>query len=221
MLRICLLPGLGFDRRIFAHLQLPGYHLHFLDWLEPQGQEPLAEYATRMVAELPHAQTGTWCLIGHSFGGILAQEMAKSLPVRQIILISSIQSPDENPWFFRHLSATGLYRLVHQQTIRWSFPLWARRHGFDTSASRALFRSMVQQYSNHYLRWAMRQLADWQGVEGQVPITRIHGELDKTFPYSFLRGADYLLRDGDHFMVWKQADIVNQWILETLKEYDS
>ncbi|MEM1219413.1 MAG: alpha/beta hydrolase [Bacteroidota bacterium] len=97
---LVFIPGLGFDQRIFEQLELPGCSLYFLDWIEPLPEESLRNYAARMAKRLP-PEVKQWVLVGHSFGGILAQEMTVFLPADRVILLSSIQKPTENPWFSR------------------------------------------------------------------------------------------------------------------------
>jgi len=80
-----------------------------------------------------------WILVGHSFGGILAQEMTAFLLVQKVFLISSIQNVQENPWFFKILAPFGLYRIITQKFILTSFAFWGSSHGYDTPAAIALF----------------------------------------------------------------------------------
>ena len=180
-------------------------------------RESLRNYAQRMAQRLP-AEVDQWVLAGHSFGGILAQEMTAFLPVQKVFLISSIQDAEENPWFFKILSTSGLHRMITRRFILTSFPFWGSSHGYDTPAAKALFVDMVQGQSNSYLQWAMYQLSRWRGLETAVPIYRIHGTKDQAFPLRYLRNIDNLLPDGDHFLVWKEAALVSRWMIEILQK---
>ena len=40
-MKIYLLPGLGFDHRIFARLDLGGLDVEYINWIEPKDKEPI------------------------------------------------------------------------------------------------------------------------------------------------------------------------------------
>ncbi|MGB0428862.1 MAG: alpha/beta hydrolase, partial [Bacteroidia bacterium] len=80
---------------------------------------------------------------------------------------------------------------------------------------RALFKSMVAKHSNHYLRWALKQLSTWKPepfVE-ETKVLRIHGTNDQTFPVGLTKGVDIKLKDGGHFLVYKRAKEIESAIL--------
>ena len=82
-----LIPGLGADERVFQFLGLPGI-THVLKWLAPQTPtEPLPHYAARLAEAVPPGQA-CW-LVGVSFGGVLALEVARLRPLARVVLVSS------------------------------------------------------------------------------------------------------------------------------------
>ena len=88
-----LIPGLGANGRIFERLRLLGT-VHILEWLEPTNpDELLAAYAARLAAPIPPDET-CW-LVGVSFGGVVALEIACQRPKARVILISSLADPIE------------------------------------------------------------------------------------------------------------------------------
>lgn len=71
--------GMGADKRVFTHIQLPeGFEAVFLDWLAPNREETLPSYAMRLADHID--TTEPFVLIGLSFGGMLATEIAKQYP---------------------------------------------------------------------------------------------------------------------------------------------
>ena len=210
-MHLCFIPGLGFDHRIFQNLELPDYDMTYLDWIEPQNQESIQSYAQRMDDRIP--ATDRIFLIGHSFGGIMAQEIAQIRTVQKIILISSLKSPTELPLHFKTLRLLKAYPLLSQNLAAKTVRYWGKGHGFESKAEQELFKSMVSKHSNHYLQWALRQLCEWNGVESQYqnPLFHIHGKKDKTLPYKFLSTPDHTI-DGGHFMVYKQAPEISRLI---------
>ncbi len=215
-----LLPGLGFDQRIFGKLDFGGHDVRYLNWMEPEAGESFATYTRRLAEPLVKAQAPL-ILIGHSLGGMLSQEIATFLPVQQIILISSIRSRRELPIHFRLVYPLRLHYLFTKQMTYWSFPLWGRQHDYVSQEEQTLFKDMVARHSNRYLRWALRALSLWQGaaVPDETLLSQIHGQKDKTFPSQLLEQPDQLVPEAGHFMVYKHPEIINTFISEQLAKW--
>lgn len=77
--KIYTIGGLGSDHRAFQHLDLNA-ELHVLKWEQPQQKQSLSDYALRMSKQIEVGFEG-W-LIDVSFGGIVAQEIAKLNPLK-------------------------------------------------------------------------------------------------------------------------------------------
>ena len=97
-MKIYLIPGLGFDHRIFSKLNLEEQNIQYFNWIEPLEHESIRKYAERLAEDIVDDGERT-LLIGHSLGGILSQEIACFKQVGQIVLISSIKSRKELPAF--------------------------------------------------------------------------------------------------------------------------
>ena len=102
---IYMLAGLGLDPRAFEKLKFHSDTVYYLDWIEPLPHEKIAHYAKRLIElqmDSVH-QKGPIILIGHSFGGVMMQEIAQQLgDIQKVILISSIHSQKEKPASLRH-----------------------------------------------------------------------------------------------------------------------
>lgn len=216
-MRIYCIPGLGFDGRIFDKLELLCFDLVMLNWIEPKREEGLESYAIRLAEGIPQDDNEI-VLVGHSFGGILCQEIAKLRPCKAVILISSVKSRKELPFFFKVIAPLGIHHLFSKKLVRYTFPFWAKSHGYRTKEEQTLFLSMVGNNSDHYLQWALKALSLWQDSITSVDfkLLQIHGRKDKTFPISFINHPDYLLQDGNHFMVYQEAETISQIILKAL-----
>ena len=76
---------------------------------------------------------------------------------------------------------------------------------------------MAGSHSSHYLRWALKSLSCWQGLDrGACPIFHLHGDQDKTFPLHLIEKPVQVVKGGSHFMVYKQAQLVSDLILENI-----
>ncbi|MGB0428863.1 MAG: alpha/beta hydrolase, partial [Bacteroidia bacterium] len=119
---VYLIPGLGFDCRIFSKFNFQNHEVVELNWLEPLANETWEAYATRMASKIEKDEKSV--IIGHSLGGMLAQEISVHLNIKKLVLISTICKADENPWYFKILRRFGLYLLVAKQWINTTLPLW-------------------------------------------------------------------------------------------------
>lgn len=213
-MQIYLIPGLGFDGRIFKHLDLKDHEVTVLNWIEPKRDENLHDYAVRMAKDI--ADENKNVLIGHSFGGILSQEIASFKRIRKIILISSIKSRDEHPLQWRIFKPLGLYRLMFKPLMVDTVNLWGAIHDYVSQEEKQLFREMGNAHSHHYLRWAMKRLSEWKKPQfpTSTEVIHFHGTNDKTFPYKLIQNPDYTIENGGHFMVYRRASELNEILHE-------
>ena len=79
---IYLISGLGADERVFQFLDLSKIEHQFVKWNEPQRNESLASYCKKLTEQINQNQE--IILIGVSFGGIIAQEIAKKAKITNI-----------------------------------------------------------------------------------------------------------------------------------------
>ena len=106
---IYCISGLGADEQIFSNLQIPGYELVCLHWLQPEPGESFADYAKRMYAQIADPDP---ILMGVSFGGMLGIEIAKQFSVKKLVLISSVKIKTERPWWMQAAGKLKLHQLV-------------------------------------------------------------------------------------------------------------
>jgi pimeloyl-ACP methyl ester carboxylesterase len=205
-----LIPGLGADERVFQFLRLEG-EVHILRWLTPQNAaETLPHYAARLAAGVPENQP-CW-LVGVSFGGVLALEIAQLRPLAQVVLISSFSGPKELPWLGRVARATGLHHLVPPQLLprlprvaQWFF-------GVKDGREYQLLRQILRDTDPHFTRWAIARLLHWPGRT--TPAIRIHGTDDRLLP-SGAAYSQYQL-PGGHLIIISQARKISR-ILNSLE----
>jgi pimeloyl-ACP methyl ester carboxylesterase len=175
------MPGLGLDEQIFANISLRTGRLCRMYWLEPQPNEALAAYAGRLAAQVENTGRPR-VLVGHSFGGIMVQELQRIVKAEKLVLISTITSPQEMPFNLCLLKYTKLHYLIHTSLLNHSLWFWGPGHGYDTEKLRGIFKSSAGRLSSRYFRWAVDKVVNWQAASPDCPILRIHGSRDRTFP---------------------------------------
>ena len=213
-----MLSGLGLDPAIFKRLDLAADEIYHLHWLEPEVNETLEHYAARM-AEGIEARDGNLVFIGHSFGGVLMQEISKIIPPQKIILLSSIKSKKEktaamNIW----MRAFPVHKIAGQKMILSTFKSWGKHHGYDSPEAQKVFREAASQHSSYYFKWATTEICKWESQGINTPIVHIHGTKDKTFPHRKIKPPVILVEGGDHIMVFNKAEEVSLIINGVLEE---
>ncbi|MBC8756447.1 alpha/beta hydrolase [Kordia sp. YSTF-M3] len=216
-MKIILIPGLAFDCRIFENLDLSGYEVEHLNWIEPKTNEKIHEYSQRLFSKIePSSEKVT--LIGHSLGGIVSQEIASAHNIEKVILISSIQSRKELPFSFKLVKPLRLDVFFTKGLCVKTVRFWGKGHGFETENEQNLFKSMVGNQTNRYLQWALRELSTWHEptIPAETEIIHIHGTNDKTLPYKLVKKTDFTIENGTHICVLKRAAEISALIKNVL-----
>ncbi|GAB2953250.1 hypothetical protein GCM10027048_18080 [Hymenobacter coalescens] len=199
-----LISGLGADERVFQRL-IPLLHgtVHYLPWLAPNDpDEPLPAYAARMAETIPVDQR-CW-LVGVSFGGTVALEMARLRPLALVALVSSIPGADQLPPLLKLIRATGVQHWVPPQLLGLMPRVGQWYFGVGGGAEYELFRQILRDQEPRYTRWAIRSLFRWDSRD-IGPAVQIRGTHDRVFPPGPAK-VEYLVQGGTHFMVYSRAD---------------
>jgi pimeloyl-ACP methyl ester carboxylesterase len=205
--------GLGADARVFEHLSLPGYTLIHLPWITPLRGEALGAYAARMAAPIKHPSP---VVMGLSFGGVMAIEIARLLPVRRLWLLSTVKQRSEMPGYMRFGKYLPLHKLfLPLNPQRWLGPLENRNLGVETPEERAMVADYRKSVDVHYLRWAIDALINWDMPSAPGNTLHIHGGADRIFPVALAR-PDFVVAGAGHFMVHNRAPEVSRLLLADL-----
>ncbi len=217
-MKIYFIPGLGFDNRIFQKLNLGGLDVQYVEWIEPlSSKESITSYATRLSSTIEENHEEI-ILVGHSFGGVISQEIAAIKKVHKIVLISSIKSRNELPFHFKLAAPLRFYKFFTKYLVTNTLNFWGNRHGYKTEEEKGLFIDMFNKQSNTYLQWAFKNLSEWKNPN-TLPTTKIiqiHGDLDKTFPIILIDKPQIRIKNGDHFMVYKQPNIISEFLVKEI-----
>src|SRR5690606_10356397 len=105
--KVYVLSGLGVDESVFLHIDCSPFAMHFIPWLIPTKNEHLQSYLTRLLLDIPEANP---TIIGLSFGGIIALELAKLKPPAHIIQIAAVKTHLEWPFYVRLLGKLKVHQ---------------------------------------------------------------------------------------------------------------
>jgi pimeloyl-ACP methyl ester carboxylesterase len=203
--------GLGADKRVFTKLDLSGHDLIFIDWKLPLPAENLAQYAQRVLQEQILVRENI-ALLGVSFGGIVAGEVAKSLPAVPLILVSSLQNAQELPFYYRWAGKLYIDMFMPSFLLKQPNALAYYFFGVVGKEEKDLLKAILKDTDSRFLKWAIRQIVTWQGIPANNPLLHLHGNRDRILPFHFVKNASKI-QDGGHFMVLNKAEEISEKIL--------
>lgn len=200
-MKIYAISGLGADKRVFDYLSLEG-ELISLDWIEPLKGESLSSYSMRLASGINKNEP--FCLLGVSFGGLVAVEISKFMNPILTILISSASTKDELPAAFRLLGKIGVVKVLPSWLFRppryLAYPLFGTRH--------ELLGLILKDTDVHFAKWAVNELLVWKQEERLDRVFKVHGTKDYLIPALLVEG-DISVSGGGHFMIVDRADEVS------------
>ena len=166
MSKVFLIAGLGADTRIYKNIDLGSHEVIQVEWIEPDKTDTLATYAQNIIVQ--YNINSDSVIIGNSLGGMIAIEIAKLIPVKKAILISSIKNIDEAPWYFPLFRTLPVYKLIPGDLFsKLGFlikPIFGKMEG----GSGRLFNDMLAKSSPVFLKWAMGAVLYWDNQGNRV-----------------------------------------------------
>lgn len=202
MTAIYLFSGLGADERAFSRLIFSPFQVFYIAWERPGPQESIQVYAQRIAKQITAPNP---ILIGLSFGGIMAIEVSKQLPsYQQLILISSVKTKHEIPWYYRWAGKLRLDSIIPTGLLKSANPFIYWLFGLKAKEDKTLFKAMLKDADAVFMKWAIRQILTWPNEQIPYPLLHIHGEKDKLLPIHFIKNA-IQVADAGHFMIYIQA----------------
>jgi pimeloyl-ACP methyl ester carboxylesterase len=214
MNKIYLIPGLGADYRIYQHIDLQGYDVVNISWIEPEKKDTLSTYAQRLIDH--YAIVPQSIVIGNSLGGMLTMEIAKKIELNKAILISSIKTAEEAPRSFKWYSYLPLYRLLPKEWLPSMGFVVRKVMGKMSKHHQELFTSMLKSTSPKFVKWALGAILHWDNQIIPKNVYHITGDRDKIFPYKRIKGAT-IIKGGTHIMIFNKAKQINTWLKEILE----
>jgi len=213
---LVLFSGLGADHRTFQQLDFSDYSVTHIQWMLPETNESIEAYASRLIPQINHDKP---ILIGLSFGGIMAIEVAKQLEETQVILLASVKTKWELPIYYRWAGILRLDRLVPIRLLKRSNALSAWFFGVKTIADRTLLSAILADTDAVFLKWALGKAARWKNTIELPMLQHIHGTKDRILPVRSVSNATQLEGAG-HFMTVNRAEEVNIILNEMIDQCD-
>ena len=204
---------MGADEKACSKLHLPGYTIRPIPWLLPFKNETIGHYAKRMAASIDDENP---VLMGLSFGGMMAIEIAKLIRVNKIILISTIKSRKELPAWMKVSGKLKLHKLFPLKSYKILEPIQNYNLGLQTKEEISMVRSFRKQVPPAYLNWAVNEILNWQNDWHPESFIHIHGDNDKLFPFKNIYGS-HVIKRGGHFLIMNRAGEVGKLVIDYLE----
>ena len=208
-IHVYFMPGMAASSLIFERIKLPAetYEMHFLEWISPNKNESLKEYAKRMAENIKHQNV---ILVGVSFGGILVQEMKPFVNPKMVIIISSVKSNAEFPKRMKIANATKAYKLIPTKLFQNMELLAKFTFGSPILKQKIkLYEKYLSVRDKNYLDWAIEEIINWNRTIIDNEIIHIHGDADEVFPIKYIRKC-IPVKGGTHIMIITKYRWFNQ-----------
>lgn len=203
--KLYLISGLGADHRAFVNLKIPGVSTQVIEWISPDPEESIQAYVARLRPQIDTEQEV--CLLGVSFGGIIAQELSKVIPCQQVIIVSSVQSHEEYSPLLRIARRIRMDKIIPGRFLKFLGKLLGPFFfSVETANEKKLLKAIMQDTEIPFLKWAIDQIMIWRGTHVSGTL-HIHGTSDRIFPGKYLRNF-HPIDQGGHFMIYNKAEEV-------------
>ena len=205
MKKVYFISGLGADYRSFGFLDLSFCDAHFIQWTGPLPDDTLASYAEKLFASINDEEA---IIVGLSFGGMLAVEIAKKHPRTKVIVIASSKTYREIPLYMRVWRHFPVYKFHSKKTKNYSGRLVLKILGTTGAEQKKVQHQIMSDSDPAFTRWAIHAILSWRNTVVPQNVIHIHGATDKLLPYRYVK-ADYTINNGEHLMIMDKAEEVS------------
>jgi len=202
MQKVYFISGLGADERAFSFLDVSFCEPVFIPWLVPKEKESLDAYAMRLKALITEPSP---IVVGLSFGGMLATEIAKADSSARVIIISSNKTASEFPFWLKIGRYFPIYKWMPDRAftttklgIYWFM-------GAKTPEEKAAIKTIVKSADPEFYKWAIYAILNWRNKQVPNNVYHIHGTSDKVLPFWLTKSVDEVLHKGEHLMIMNKA----------------
>lgn len=205
---IHLIPGIGGTADMFRDYRFP-FPVRKLEYPRPPARDcTFGEYAQFFAKR--HGIAPGDALVGMSLGGLTACEIAKHLPIRKLVLVSSGTHGEHIHPVLRRLSVLSPFvpfRLLQRIAVPVGIFGSVRRRTLE----------MFKASDAAFLAWACRQAPCWEGLAEHPDLTQIHGAWDPVFPPRLQAGRiHHLIPRAGHITLMRQFREINPLLVELL-----
>lgn len=191
--KIYLIPAPDMDERAIAMVEIPDFQIHRIHLPPLEAKTNLEEFMQALASQIDDVEPR---LLGFCYGGVLANDLAKLLNPRWVVLVSSIQSTKQLT--FSRIVFGKLFLKLPQFLVE----LFGKSLSFVVHQ---LFRLQIK-VPRIWLKHAQNQrivahclsCETWPGAKDRL--VQIHGERDALIPARAIKNA-WIVSDGGHYLL--------------------
>lgn len=219
MKKVYYISGLGADERVFTKLKIDNAEEIFIKWEKPQAKESIQDYSKRLINQID--LNHPIILIGVSFGGIIAQEIANHIQVEKIYVISSVKSENEYGIQLKFAKFSNIYKLVPYLPVALlkKINLLTGNYYFSIQSKNEsnLLKAIIHDTNDDFLVWAIHEIMIWKKIINSKSPTliHIHGDNDRIFTKRKIDNVIWI-ENGGHFMIYNRAKEISNIINASL-----
>ena len=212
MKTIYVFSGLGADHRVFYKIDFGNHHVVFIKWITPEKNESIENYALRLIPQITIANP---ILIGLSFGGMMAVEVAKHISTEKLILLSSAKSRNEIPFYFKLAGRLHVHKIIPATLLIKTnlFTNWFFSN--RTSEDKQMLSDILHDTDPVFLKWAIAKIVNWKNKVPPENIQHLHGTADRILPFKNVKNC-IVIKSGTHLMLINKAAEVSQILKKLL-----
>jgi hypothetical protein len=214
MEKLYLISGLGADKRLFRKLEVLGYEFVHCDWIEPEKKDTIHTYAQKLI---DHYQISPGAnVLGVSLGGVMTVEISSIILLKKAIIISSIKSAQEIPWYFALFRRLPVYKIIPQSFYGYAGAFIKPLFGKMNQEEWRIFKNMIDHTSPVFMQWAMHAILHWKP---RIPLCKIHhlmGTKDFIFSWKLAKDPDVIVPGGTHDMVYLKGREISEIVQKIL-----
>lgn len=204
---IYLISGLGADERIFRRLDFGAYKPVYIPWISPAPKETLSQYAIRLSAVI---NTENPLILGISFGGMIATEIARHRKDASVMLISSAKNKRELPVLYRLAGRLSLHYFIPVRWLKHANFITYTLFGMKSPEEKALLKSILKDTDSVFLKWAIQAIISWKNERNPDAFVHIHGTDDLILPCSNIKHVNFKIKNGGHLMIYTHAKEISE-----------
>ena len=214
-----LIPGFLTDRTIYKDFLLDNrFDCKVIEFIEPVDKdEPIEEYAKRLSEEIDTSEP--FSILGTSFGGILAIEIAKFVNPQSIILISSVKNRKELNPLMRLRNSTFLLDYIPskviKKTIETGYEIGSKIASNLKEIDNEEINKMIHAIDGKLEKWIIKKINTWHGQNTVENYLHLHGDKDNVFPFKNIKNYQ-LIKDGNHNMIIAKSEEIRDNVAQFL-----
>ncbi len=219
--KLYLIPGFLTNKTIYKDfLEDERFDCEVLEFiLTESAEETIENYAGRLAKKINTDQS--FSILGTSFGGILAVEIAKQIEPNSIVFISSVKNRKEmNPLMKWEKSSSLLDFIpskIVKRTIEAGYTIGSKIVPDLREIDSEEINEMVHSIDGRLEKWIIKKINTWHGENPSRNFLHLHGDKDHIFP---IRNIDQceVIQGGNHNMILTKSGEIRNRVHEFLTQ---